>query len=158
MDVARNGPFCAFAGCLRARCSGCLQRLLLVVALARVPRSAVAVAQRQARPAGSRAQQRTAAGCSPAPHHATGATPASVAPPPRWPAGPGWRPLPAAGVRRRVLALRPVGRLPEAERRALVVDALGDQPVRLALGLVRVAAGRPDPLDGGRRPASCTGA
>jgi hypothetical protein len=57
--------------------------------------------------------------------------------------------LRAAGVRRRVLALRPAGRLPEAERRALVVGALGEQPVRLALGLVRVAAGRPDPLDRG---------
>src|SRR5258708_4011056 len=52
-------------------------------------------------------------------------------------------------LRRRVLALR-FDWLPEAERRALVVDALGDQPVRLALGLVRVAAGRPDPLHRGR--------
>src|SRR5260221_14265789 len=56
----------------------------------------------------------------------------------------------SSAVRRRVLALRSAGRLPEAERRALVVDALGGQPVRLALGLVRVAAGRPDPLDRGR--------
>src|ERR1022692_310195 len=104
MDVARSGPFYAFAGHLRARCSGCLQRLLLVVVPARVPRSAVAVAQRHAEPAGSRARQRTATGCSPAPHHATDATPASLAPPPRWPTGPGRRPLPAAGVRRRVLA------------------------------------------------------
>jgi len=38
------------AGYLRARWSGCLQRLLLAVVPARVSRSAVAVAQRQARP------------------------------------------------------------------------------------------------------------
>src|SRR5262245_33666115 len=37
--------------------------------------------------------------------------------------------LSAAGVRRRVVALRSVERLPEVERRALVVDALGEQPV-----------------------------
>ena len=36
-DVAPSGPFCAFVGCLRGRCSGCLQRLLLVVVPARVP-------------------------------------------------------------------------------------------------------------------------
>src|SRR5260221_8645116 len=63
----------------------------------------------------------------------------------------------SAGVRRRVLALRSPGRLPEAERRALVVDALGDQPVRLALGLVRVAAGPPDPLDRGRDVVDAVG-
>src|SRR6266566_1349509 len=52
-------------------------------------------------------------------------------------------------MRRYERALRSVDRLPEVERRALIVGALGDQPVRLALGLVRVAAGRPDPLDRG---------
>lgn len=39
------------------------------------------------------------------------------------------------------LALRPVRRLEGAERRTLVVNALGEQPERLALGLVRVAVG-----------------
>src|SRR5215470_16207676 len=42
----------------------------------------------QATPAGSRARQRTATGYSPAPHHATDATPTSLAPPPRWRQGP----------------------------------------------------------------------
>src|SRR5260221_14719084 len=60
-------------------------------------------------------------------------------------------------LRRRVLALRSVGRLPEAERRALVVHAFGDQPVGLALGVVRVAAGRPDPLDRGRDVVDAVG-
>ena len=40
-------------------------------------------------------------------------------------------------------------RLPEAEHRPLVVGALGEQPERPALGLVRAAARRPDPLDRG---------
>src|SRR5262249_29422611 len=70
--------------------------------------------------------------------------------PPRTADGSGRRPLPAAGVRRRAPARRSVGRLPEAECRALVVGALGEQAVRLALGLVRLAARRPDPLDRGR--------
>jgi hypothetical protein len=43
-----------------------------------------------------------------------------------------------------------IGWLPEAERRPLVVDALGEQPVRLELGFVRAAAGCSDPLDRGR--------
>jgi hypothetical protein len=60
-------------------------------------------------------------------------------------------------VRRRVLALRSVGRLPEAERRALVIDALGEQPVRLALGLVRAAAGRPDPAERSRDVVDAVG-
>src|SRR5207245_7973319 len=62
----------------------------------------------------------------------------------------GWRrylrPEFAAGV----LTFRSVGRLPEVEGRALVVEALGDQPVRLAFRVIRAAAGRPDPLDRGR--------
>src|SRR5215469_14239551 len=48
------------------------------------------------------------------------------------------------------LAPRSVGRLPEVERRALVVDALGEQPERPARGLAGLAADRPDPLDRGR--------
>src|SRR5690348_4006525 len=56
-----------------------------------------------------------------------------------------------ASLRRggRVSPGRSVGRLPEAERGALVVHALAQQPVRLALGFVRAAASRPDPLDRG---------
>lgn len=81
--VAPSRPFCAFAGDLRARCPGCLQRLLLGGGGARTGRAAPWLwTSGQARPAGSRARQRTATGCSPAPHHATDATPASLAPPP----------------------------------------------------------------------------
>src|SRR5215467_8272671 len=43
---------------------------------------------------------------------------------------------------------RSVGRLPEVEGRALVIDALGEQPVRLAFGPVCQSASRPDPVDG----------
>jgi len=46
----------------------------------------------------------------------------------------------ARPVRRYVLALGSVGRLPEAERGALVVGALGGQPEPPAYGLIRAAA------------------
>src|SRR3984957_231913 len=55
----------------------------------------------------------------------------------------------SARLHERVLARRSVNRLPEVEPRALVIDAGGEQPKRLALGLVRAAAGRPDPFDRG---------
>src|SRR5579872_529 len=65
-------------------------------------------------------------------------------------AGPAWGWWPARGWTGGRRALRSAGGLPETERDSLVVDAVGEQAERPADGLVRVAAGRPDPFGGGR--------